>query len=108
MVNDLHSYYKELEALEQGKASDMINLVDVMKTVTGLTGKDDAKSVALSLQLQFEREMAAEMRKVSDGEGGATDEEWKFMEAIMTSAAGHVMFCMTTSRYGREKARLPG
>ena len=105
LVNDLASYDKELHALSNGDTSDMINLVHVVKTVTSLQGTDDAKSVAWTLQLQIERQMIDELEGLRR-EGNLTDDEWWFLEAVTSTAVGNVMFCMTTSRYGGEAARI--
>ena len=105
IVNDLASYDKELRALERGETADMINLVHVIKHVTGLKGTDDAKAVVWALQLQVERKMMEELEGLKR-KGGVSDEEWWFLEAVMGAAVGNVMFCMTTSRYGGEGARI--
>lgn len=106
IVNDLASYDKELRALHRGEASDMINIVHVMKTVTGLRDTDDAKAAVWALQLQIERDMLAQLEAMEKGGLVSNAHEWWFLEAVMEAAAGHVMFCMTTSRYGGEAARL--
>lgn len=105
LVNDLASYDKELRALNDGDTSDMINLVHVVKTVTCLQGTDEAKAVVWALQLQIERQMMEELEGLRR-EGGLTDDEWWFLEAVASTAVGNVMFCMTTSRYGGEAARI--
>lgn len=74
IANNFASYDKELEALEQGRASDMINLVNLVKQVTGLTNKDDAKEVVLKLQMQFEKDrskswMKSRMRRIRGSDG---------------------------------------
>ena len=104
LVNDLASYDKELRALENGETGDMINIVAVMKSVTSLQGTDEAKSVVWALQLQFEKQMMDELEGLRAQ--GLTDEEWWFLEAVASTAVGNVMFCMTTSRYGGEGARI--
>ena len=105
LVNDLASYDKELRALECGETDDMINLVQVIKTVTGLQGTDDAKAVAWALQLQIEREMMAEIERLKQ-DIPIHPEEAAFLDACVSAATGNVMFCMTTSRYGGEAARI--
>ena len=82
----------------------MINLVDVVKNVTSLQNKNDAKSVAWALQLQIEEQMMEELEMLR--EKGLSDEEWLFLEAVASTAVGNVMFCMPTSRYGGEAARI--
>lgn len=83
----------------------MINLVHVIKLVTGLCDTDDAKAVAWALQLQIEQDMMAELERLKSS-GKVTYEEWWFLEAVIIAATGNVMFCMTTSRYGGEAARI--
>ena len=46
LVNDLASYDKEVRALVDGETEDMINLVDVIKSVTSLRSTEDTKNVA--------------------------------------------------------------
>ena len=106
LVNDLASYDKELRALENGETSDMINLVAVVKDVTSLRGTDDAKSAAWTLQLQIEKQMIKELEDLQAQ--GLSNDEWWFLEAVAFAATGNVMFCMTTSRYGGEAARIGG
>lgn len=104
LVNDLYSYNKELRALNNGETSDMINLVDVMETVTSLQGIDDAKSVAFALKLQLEQQMIDELEKLRAQ--GLSDEEWWFLDVVASTAVVNVMFCMATSRYGGKAARI--
>lgn len=104
LVNDLASYDKELRALNSDETDDMINIVAVVKTVTLLQGTDEAKSVVWSLQLQMEKQMMEELESLRAQ--GLSDEEWWFLEAVASTATGNVMFCMTTSRYGGEAARI--
>ena len=82
----------------------MINLVAVVKDVTSLQRTDDAKSVTWALQLQIEKQMIQEL-KILHAQG-LSNEEWWFLEAVAFAATGNVMFCMTTSRYGGEAARI--
>ena len=104
LINDLASYDKELRAFNKGEASDLINLVAIMKSVTSLQDTDDAKSVAWALQLQIEKKMMEELEDLRAQ--GLSDEEWWFLEAVTCAAVGNVMFCMTSSRYGGEAARI--
>ena len=104
LVNDLASYEKELRALDNGETSDMINLVAVVKDVTSLQGTEDAKNVVWMLQLQIEKQMMKELEELQAQ--GISNEEWWFLEAVAFAATGNVMFCVTTSRYGGEAARI--
>ena len=84
----------------------MIKLVHVVKTVTpSLDGADEAKALVWALQMQIERQMMDELEALRR-EGNLSDEEWWFLEAVASTAVGNVMFCMTTSRYGGEAARI--
>lgn len=93
-------------ALNSDETDDMINLVAVVKTVTLLQGTDEAKSVVWALQLQMEKQMMEELESLRAQ--GLSDEERWILEAVASTATGNVMFCMTTSRYGGESARLGG
>ena len=104
LTNGLASYDKELREFNNGEASDMINLVAVVKSVTSLQDTDDAKSVAWALQLQIEKQMMEELEDLRDQ--GLSNEEWWFLEAVTCTAVGNVMFSMTSSRYGGEAARI--
>ena len=104
LVNDLASYDKELRALNSDETDDMINIVGVVKDVTSLKGTDDAKSVVWALQIQIERQMMEELKKLRAL--GLSDEEWYFLEAVTSTATGNVMFCMTSSRYGGQAAKI--
>lgn len=104
LVNDLASYDKELRALNSGETSDMINVVAVVKSVTSLQSTDEAKRVVWALQLQIEKHMIEELEGLQAQ--GLSDEEWWFLEAVLAAATGNVMYCMTSSRYGGETARI--
>ena len=54
-----------------------------------------------------ETEMVAEIESLRGG-GASESEEEAFLQAMLQAAAGHVMFCMTSSRYGGESARIGG
>lgn len=104
IVNDLYSYDKELHAFNNGEASDVVNLVALVKSVTSLQDTDDAKSVAWALLLQVEKQMMEELKNLRAQ--NLSNEEWWFLEAVTCTATGNVMFCMTSSRYGGEAARI--
>lgn len=113
IINDLFSYDKELLALKRGDTDDMINLIDVIKRVNGLTRVEDAKGVGWMLLGQVERGVVEEWEKLLRGDGekekegeGLSDEERWFLEAVVMAATGNVMFCVTTGRYGGEAARI--
>ena len=107
LVNDLASYDKELRALENGDTRDMINIVDVVKSVTHLRGTDDVKKIVWALQLQFEGQMVQELEALQQTQN-LSEKERDFLLAVTSTAVGNVMFCMTTSRYGGEAARIKG
>lgn len=83
----------------------MINVVHVVKSVTSLQGTDDAKAIVWTLQLQIEKQMIEELEDLRKGEG-LTNDEWWFLDAVTSTTSGNVMFCMTSSRYGGDAARI--
>ncbi|KAL8951228.1 MAG: hypothetical protein Q9222_002791 [Ikaeria aurantiellina] len=103
LVNDLASYDKEIRALEAGETSDMINIVDVVKGTTLLQDTDEAKQIVWMLQLQIEKQIVDELAHL---QGQLSSDEWWFLEAVLCTLTGNVMFCMTTNRYGGEAARI--
>ena len=104
IVNDLASYEKQLRAMADGKTSGIINIVDVVTKATLLEGTDDAKNVVWALQVQIEKQMKEELEGLQDK--GLSDEDWWFLEAVVKAVTGNVMFCVTTSRYGGEAAKI--
>lgn len=105
LVNDLASYDKELHALENGDTRDMINIVDVVTHVTHLRGTEDAKKIVWALQLHFEGHMLQELEALQAADN-LSQQEQDFLMAVTATTVGNVMFCMTTSRYGGEAARI--
>ena len=104
-VNDIHSYDKELRALREGKTKDMINITAVIKRLLSLESEDSAKVATYAYLLQLEAWIMEELHRL-EREGNVTDEEWWFLEAVFMTATGNVFFCMVTSRYGGEGARV--
>ena len=82
----------------------MINIVAVIKFVMSLPDTTAAKAVAYGYQIQVETWILEETDRLSSD--GLTDEEWWFIEAVVLAATGNVFFCMVTSRYGGELARV--
>ncbi len=105
LVNDIHSYDKELRALRCGETSDMINIVAVIKRLMSLPSDDAAKATSYAYLLQVEVWIMQELEHLSVFEH-LTDEEWLFLEACFLSAAGNTFYCMVSARYGGEAARL--
>ena len=105
LINDLASYDKEFRAVESGGATDMINLVAVMKTLLSLPTNDAAKVATYEYQLQVESWIMQEIEHL-DAHENLSEEEWCFVEAVLLTATGNVFWCMTSSRYGGEAARI--
>ncbi|KAL9122027.1 MAG: hypothetical protein Q9187_001419 [Circinaria calcarea] len=105
LINDIHSYDKELRAFECGDTSDMINVVAVIKRLMSLPSHDAAKIASYTYLLQVEAWIMEELEYLAVYEH-LTDEEWLFLEACFLSAAGNTFFCMVSARYGGEAARI--
>ena len=105
IVNDIASYDKELRAIQLGDTEDMINIVDVFKNLVSLPDTAAAKAIAYTYQLQVEAWIVDEIDYLR--KSGLSDEGWWFIEAVILAATGNVFFCMVTSRYGGENARIP-
>ncbi len=105
LVNDLASYDKELRAFEKGEATEMINLVAVMTDLLSLPNSDAAKAATYVYQLQVESWIIEEIEQLAANEK-LTDEEWRFIEAVLLAATGNVFWSMISSRYGGEAAKI--
>ncbi|KAJ6197248.1 isoprenoid synthase domain-containing protein [Bipolaris maydis] len=105
LVNDLASYEKEARALSTGETKDMINIVAVMHNLMSLPSAKAAKAAAFSYLLQVETWIMEEIEQLAAWEK-LKDEEWWFLEAVFLSATGNTFFCMTSSRYGGEAAKI--
>jgi hypothetical protein len=105
LMNDLASYKKEALALQTGETKDMINIVAVFQNLMSLPNEEAARAVAFTYLLQVEMWIIEELMRLAAWEG-LTDEEWWFLEVVFLSASGNTFFCMTSSRYGGEEARI--
>ncbi|KAL8951635.1 MAG: hypothetical protein Q9222_002396 [Ikaeria aurantiellina] len=104
IANDIASYEKEKRAFDKGKASAMINIVDVIVQLEHIDVKA-AKCLAYARQLLIENDILEEMRELkSDGKLGV--EEWRFVDACLTAASGNLLTSVVMSRYGGEGARI--
>ncbi|KAF7932531.1 uncharacterized protein EAE98_003830 [Botrytis deweyae] len=105
IINDMASYEKESRALKEGDTQDMINIVAVFQNLKSLSTSAEAKVAAYTYQLQVESWIIEEV-EILAARGDLTDEEWWFLEAVFMKATGNVFFCMTSSRYGGDAAKL--
>lgn len=105
LTNDLASYEKEARALQAGETKDMINIVAVMQNLMSLPSEAAARAAAFSYLLQVEAWIIEEIERLAAWEK-LTDEEWWFLEVVFLSASGNTFFCMTSSRYGGEAAKI--
>lgn len=106
LVNDLASFEKELRAYEEGKVHYLINAVDVVRKLLGMTSWSSAKAFTYAYQLEVENEMQKELDRLMMY-GRLSLEEWRFVEASLRMLAGNVFYSIVTSRYGGEPARIP-
>lgn len=105
LVNDLASFDKELRAFEEGKVCYLINAVDVVRKLFGLSNWQSAKALTFAMQLEVESLMEEELTRLSV-DGYLTQKEEEFVQACLTMTAGNVFYSIVTSRYGGEKARI--
>lgn len=84
---------------------DMINIVAVFESLLSLPSREAATAAAYAYQLQVEAWIIEELHNLAKTEK-LTDEEWWFLEAVFLSASGNTFFCMTSSRYGGEAAKI--
>lgn len=83
----------------------LINAVDVVRKLFGLSNWQSAKAVTFAMQLEVESQMEDELTRLSI-DGCLTPQEEKFVEACLTMTAGNVFYSIVTSRYGGEEARI--
>lgn len=105
IANDIASYEKESRALKEGDTQEMINIVAVFQHLESLPTIAEAKVAAYTYQLQVESWTIEEV-EILAARGDLTDEEWRFLEAVFMTATGNVFYCMTTSRYGGDAAKV--
>ena len=83
----------------------MINAVDVVRRLLGLSNWQSAKALTFAMQLEVESQMEDELTRLSV-DGCLAPQEEKFVEACLTMTAGNVFYSIVTSRYGGEEARI--
>lgn len=83
----------------------LINAVDVVRKLFGLSNWQSAKAVTFDMQLEVESQMEDELTRLS-ADGCSDPQEEKFVEACLTMTAGNVFYSIVTSRYGGEEARI--
>ncbi|KAF2228525.1 hypothetical protein EV356DRAFT_562544 [Viridothelium virens] len=105
LTNDLASYEKEARALQAAETKDMINIVAVIRNLMSLPNEGAARAATFSYLLQVEAWIVEEIERLAAWEK-LTDEEWWFLEVVFLSATGNTFFCMTSSRYGGEAAKI--
>ena len=104
IVNDIASYEKEKRRFETGRATSMINLVNVIMKIERM-GVAEAKSMAYAWQLSTENEILEELGELKRRDG-LTDGEWQFLEACLLAASGNLLTSVVIARYGGEDARI--
>ncbi|KAJ9262081.1 hypothetical protein DTO195F2_3783 [Paecilomyces variotii] len=106
LVNDLASFEKEVRDCKSGKASSVINVVDVLQRENKIDALE-AKRRAFSMQLESESLIKEELERLKS-QRSLSLEQWLFVDAVIAMLGGNVFFCMTTSRYGGESSRIGG
>lgn len=106
LVNDIYSYDKELKAYRNGSIEDFVNIVPVLMRFYENLAEGEALEMAYKMVLEREKAMHEELIRFEQ-EGSLDDETWVFLRAIWACIAGNTMYCMTSVRYGGEKARIP-
>ena len=107
IVNDLASYDKEIRDFRSGASQDIINIVDVIHRLLSLPDEDSAKGMAYAYQVQTEEWMKEELERLRIGDY-LSENQWHFIDAVITCAAGNAFYSMISSRYGGEAARISG
>lgn len=105
LVNDLASFDKEHRAFEEGNVCYMINAVDVVRKLFGLSNWQSAKALTYAMQLEVESQMEDELARLSV-DNRLTPQEETFLEACLVMTAGNLFYSVVTSRYGGEAARI--
>jgi len=107
LVNDIYSYDKEAKAYRDGLIEDFVNIVPVLMRLHKHLTEGEALSMAYKMVLEREHAMHEELSRFEQEEC-LDDETWVFLRAIWACIAGNTMYCMTSMRYGGEKARILG
>ncbi|KAL8978224.1 MAG: hypothetical protein Q9205_006148, partial [Flavoplaca limonia] len=104
IVNDIASYDKEKRNFESGKASSVINLVDVIMQQERLEA-EPAKAMAYAWQLFTEEAIRRDLNRLKES-GMMGQEEWRFVDACLGAARGNLFTSVVIKRYGGEGARI--
>lgn len=83
----------------------LINTVDMIRRVMCLSDEEAAIGQTYALQLQIECQIDAEVERLMVT-GALDEEEWRFVNGILTVLSGNVLSCSVMSRYGEEATRL--
>lgn len=107
IANDIGSYDKEKAHYLVGKAHSFTftNAVTVMHRLVSATSEDAAKSMTYAYQLMLEQEIDLEIQKLMDS-NEISEEDWRFVDAILLMMTGSIMAAATMVRYGGENSRL--
>lgn len=105
--NNIASFDKEKRHYLSGMFPEFeqSNGVMVIKRLLSLPTDDAAKAIAYVYQLEAERQIDAELKRMAT-EGDINHEEWKFIDAVLMMSVGNVMGSITMSRYGGAATRL--
>ncbi|PPQ89747.1 LOW QUALITY PROTEIN: hypothetical protein CVT25_014192 [Psilocybe cyanescens] len=104
-ANDLASFDKEKEAYVNGDVLYLINVVDMVQKVFNLPDSNSAKSAALAIQLEIERQIVAELSRLR-ASNDVTSEEFEYVEGLVYLLVGNIFTSVVSCRYGGEQARL--
>ncbi|KAG8525255.1 uncharacterized protein KY384_008899 [Bacidia gigantensis] len=102
--NDLASYEMERQGFESGKATAMINVVEVIMRVERVDVAQ-AKALAYAWQLYTEDEILRELKKLKESTV-LGDEDWRLVDACLLANTGNVIVWAILARYGGEQARI--
>lgn len=106
LVNGIYSFDKEAKAYRNGSIKDFVNIVPVLMRLYEHLAEREALDMAYKMVLEREQAMYEELIRFEQEEC-LDDETWVFLRAIWACIAGNTMYCMTSVRYGGEKARIP-
>lgn len=104
IVNDIASYDKEKRNFESGKASCVINVVDLIMQQERLEA-EPAKAMAYAWQLFTEDAIRRDLDRLKES-GVIGEEEWRFVDACLGAARGNLLTSVVIKRYGGEGARV--
>lgn len=98
------SYDKEKRHFDTGRAKSMINLVHVIATLERVDAQT-AKAMAYAWQLSTENAILEDLQALKR-QKELSNEEWRFVDACLTAASGHLFASVVMARYGGEKTRV--